>query len=197
MGQPKLLLQIDGQSIIRRLVSALQDGGVTTVSVLVRGSDQPLQAELAGTGARVVLTADTPDMRASVVALLEDIRQVANPQPDDGWLLAPADHPFLTSAVVAELLASRQSGGEEILVPVHADRRGHPTYFPWSLAPRVGMLPEGHGINQFLRDGATPVREVPTHSADVLVDLDTPEDLERLRQRQESCAEPVCDDRDR
>jgi len=197
MGQPKLLLRIGGESIIRRLVSTLQTGGAAAVYVLVREADRDLQAELAGTGARVVQTADTPDMRASVAVLLDVIRQQESPQAADGWLLVPADHPLLTAEVVAAVLAARQPGRTEILVPVHGDRRGHPTCFSWDLADRVAALPAGQGINQLLRDDAIPVREITASIADVLIDLDTPADLERLRKRLESCGEPVCDERDR
>jgi molybdenum cofactor cytidylyltransferase len=183
MGQPKLLLTVSGRSIIRRLIDALRAGGVTRVFVLVRETDPELQAELAGTDARVVLTADTPDMRASVVALLDVVEREESPRASDGWLLAPADHPLLEPGVIAELLAARQAGQTEILAPVHAGRRGHPTYLSWDLAGCVASIPVGEGVNRLLRDCAEQTREVPTASPEVLFDLDTPDDLERLRRR--------------
>lgn len=181
MGQPKLLLEVNGRTVIRGLVDALQRGGVSAVYVLVRESDAALQAELEGTGAHVVLTADTPDMRASVAALLEIVRQEQSPGDNDGWLLAPADHPLLQAAVIAELLAARCLGVSEILVPSHQGRRGHPTYFSWDFAERVASLSDGLGVNQLLKDFAGAILQIPVASADILVDLDTPADLERLR----------------
>jgi len=181
MGRPKLLLDINGRTVIRGLVDALHRGGVSGIYVLVRESDVPLQAELDGTGARVVRTTDTPDMRASVAVLLEAVRQQQSPGPDDGWLLAPADHPLLQSAVIAQLLAARSPPASEILVPSHEGQRGHPTYFSWDFAARVASLLDGQGVNQLLKDFAGATRQIPVASPDILVDLDTPADLARLR----------------
>ena len=192
MGQPKLLLQLAGRSIIRRLLEALQAGGVTAAYVLVRKSDHALQAELSGTGARVVLTEDTPDMRASVETLLAAIEREEAPLAGDGWLLSPADHPLLEPAPVQALLAARRPGTTEILVPVHAGRRGHPTYFSWQFAAEVASIPAGQGVNQLLRRHPDALREVPVETPAVLVDLDTPDDLKRLQLQLGAAAEPVC-----
>jgi molybdenum cofactor cytidylyltransferase len=181
MGRPKLLLEINGRTVIRGLVDALLKGGVSAVYILVRQSDAALQAELGGTGAHVVRTADTPDMRASVAVLLDVVHQEQSPGPNDGWLLAPADHPLLQSAVIAELLTARHPGASEILVPSHEGRRGHPTYFSWDFAAKVASLPDGQGVNQLLKDFAGAARQIPVATPNILVDLDTPADLARLR----------------
>ena len=183
MGRPKLLIDLEGRTIICRLLDALQSGGVQDVFVLVRQSDQALQDELAGTGARVVRTEETPDMKASVAALLAVIARDESPAAIDSWLLVPADHPLLEPGPVAALLAARRPGETEILVPVHAGRRGHPTCFSWDLAEQVASIAPEKGINSLVRERSRLVREVPVETPAVLIDLDTPEDLERIRQR--------------
>ncbi|MFO1091972.1 MAG: nucleotidyltransferase family protein [Planctomycetaceae bacterium] len=181
MGQPKLLLNINGRTVIRGLVNALCTGGTTVVYVLVRESDVALQSELATTAARVVLTAGTPDMRASVEVLLEAVQREQSPTPRDAWLLAPADHPLLESAVISALLAARRSECSQILVPVYAGRRGHPTCFSWDLAQAVAGIPEGAGLNRLVRDHPELVCEIAAKTEEVLLDLDTPADLDRLQ----------------
>jgi molybdenum cofactor cytidylyltransferase len=183
MGQPKLLLEVGGRTVIRGLVEALQSGGVTAVYVLVRESDEALQTALKGTEAHVVTTPDTPDMRASVEVLLEAVRRKQSPGTDDGWMLAPADHPLLQSAVIAELLSARRPGATEILAPSHEGRRGHPTYFSWNFAAEVASIPAGLGVNQLLKDFPAATRQVPVATPEILVDLDTPDDLARLQNR--------------
>lgn len=181
MGQPKLLLELHGQTIVRGLIDALRAAGVAAVYVLVRDEDRALQAELATIDACVVLTSGTPDMRASVAALLEAVQREQSPGARDGWLLAPADHPQVDSAAVRDLLAARRPGETEILVPVYAGRRGHPTCFSWDLSSAVAAIPSGQGVNRLLHDHPELVREVACASPGVVQDLDTPADWERLR----------------
>lgn len=182
MGQPKLLLDVAGRTVIHRLLESLQAAGVAATYVLVRKADSALQDELSGTGARVVLTDDTPDMKASVAKLLAEIASRESPVADDGWLLSPADHPLLEPDTTRTLLSARRPGEAEILVPVHEGRRGHPTCFSWGFAERIELIPDGQGINSLLQEQSESVREIPVSSSAVLLDLDTPDDLRRLRQ---------------
>src|SRR5207253_7780339 len=101
MGRPKLALPLRDHTVIERVVSALRDGGVSTVLVVI-GPHVPELAPLArGTGADVLALAEpTPDMRATVEAGLRHLESRFHPNPDDWWLLAPADHPVLSAAVV-------------------------------------------------------------------------------------------------
>jgi CTP:molybdopterin cytidylyltransferase MocA len=80
--------------------------------------------------------------------------------------------------LIRDVLAAHLPGS--IVVPVHAGRRGHPTRFAWKHAAGIRALPAGHGINAFVREHATEVFELPVSTADVLIDLDTPEEYARL-----------------
>jgi CTP:molybdopterin cytidylyltransferase MocA len=68
-------------------------------------------------------------------------------------------------------------------VPTHAGRRGHPALIGWKHVTGTRAHPAGQGLNSYLRQCAAKMLEVPAASADVLYDLDTPADYERLRQR--------------
>jgi CTP:molybdopterin cytidylyltransferase MocA len=50
----------------------------------------------------------------------------------------------------------------------------------WRLVPGLRAHPDGQGINTYLRHHTAETLEVPVESADILLDLDTPEDYERL-----------------
>lgn len=184
MGRHKLLLTVQGQTVIRRLVEVLMSAGVDNLFVLVREDDRALRAELATTAARVrTVPESTPDMRASVALLLAAIESEINPTERDAWLLSPADHPVLKVAVVRSLLQAWSAGCGPILVPTCEGRRGHPTLFAWQFASQVGSIPANHGLDWLLRQQAAAVVELPMDEPDVLLDLDTPADYERLRRR--------------
>ena len=232
MGQPKLLLDLAGRTVIARVISALREAGIARCLVVVRPAEAALRQEVTSAGGEVVLPPTDPeDMRQSVEWALKGIwggewgvgrgiRQWVDPgsvcslsptndvvvgedstgggraggrgispaTPDspfptlyDGWVLIPADHPTLNPQLVRELIAAWSASPSQIAVPVYDGHRGHPTIFPWSLAEEVFRLPPDQGLNQVLRSDPNRVLEVPVSDPRVLDDLDTPEDLLRLR----------------
>lgn len=151
--------------------------------VVMRRDDDALLAEVQGTAAIAYRPPQAPpDMRFSVEWGLAEIERRFQPQPDDGWLLVPADHPMLDAAVLDRLLARWNEGNCRILVPRCGDRRGHPTFFRWDYARQVGDIPPDQGLNWLLRTNADHVTELSVATRAVVADLDTPADYDVLRQ---------------
>lgn len=180
MGQPKLLLPLAGKTVIEWLVGTLQEASIDPISVLCRADDSALQAELRRLGVTPIIPPCEPaDMRESVTLLLRHIAATQQPQETDGWMLIPADHPFIPRQVLNEIVAAWKQSPDQIVVPRHGERRGHPTIFPWSMSANALSLPEGEGLNRLLRGNEERVHEVMCDSAAVLFDLDTPNDYAR------------------
>jgi molybdenum cofactor cytidylyltransferase len=121
------------------------------------------------------------EMRQSVEHALRYIEERFQPRPEEGWLLAPADHPLLNTEVIERLVSEWHASPGKILVPIHHGRRGHPTLFPFSLAAEVFDLPADQGLNQLVKSHAAEVCQIEVDSPAVVADLDTPEDYARLR----------------
>ncbi len=188
MGQAKLLLPWGQATVIEGVLARWRASLVERIVVVARRDDQPLHDRLRQFQQRatapvelVLPEIDPPDMKASVRAALDHLRRVANPGPDDVWLMAPADMPELSSRVVNCLIEAVRQFPGEILVPRSGGRRGHPVLFPFALAQHVDQLSPDEGLNRLLE--SLPVRELewPADQADeaVPVDLDTPDDYAR------------------
>lgn len=181
MGRPKLLLPLDGQTVIRRLLNVLGHESIAARFVVMRRDDDDLANEVRNSQAKIVQPAvDPPDMRQSIEFGLREVECTMQPTADDGWLLVPADHPMLDSTILRSLIDYWSQNPDRIVVPEYGGRRGHPTIFPWRLAEAVKQLPENAGLNLLLKAHAGSVAEVPVESPTVLTDLDTPEDYELL-----------------
>lgn len=182
MGQPKLLLPLGGATIISLILRTLSIPEIAGTVVVVRKDDEPLQAAARDEGALVVQPAeDPPDMRTSVTHALRAIQDRWHPDPQDGWMLSPADHPALDHELIRSLSRQWQKTSESILVPVIQGRRGHPTVFAWNLADEIARIPEGQGLNWLL--GRHPVQELAVTCAGIFDDLDTPNDYARFLSR--------------
>ena len=181
MGQQKLLMEIGGQSVISRLITALSDPRISSISVSVRSDDRELQAEVERLGARVVIPQHDPEeMKVSVVAILDSLRGEVTQPASAGWMLVPSDHPFIDPDTRQRVIEAWESSLDSIIVPSHQGKRGHPTIFPWSLAESLDLIPEDRGLNWFLQESRTPIKEVECEHPSVLWDIDTPEDFQRI-----------------
>jgi molybdenum cofactor cytidylyltransferase len=196
MGQPKLVMDLAGKTVIERLLTTLSHPAITETVVVFRQGDSDLSEALSSLpfsgvnpSSRIYTVqpeVDPPDMRTSVEYGLEAVRSRHSPQPDDGWLLIPADHPVLDHDVLAELIEAWQTTDEEILIPRHGGKSGHPTFFRWSTANRLAEMPDDKGLNWLRTAPGIRVRELPVSSDSILLDLDTPEDYQRILLRAES-----------
>jgi molybdenum cofactor cytidylyltransferase len=185
MGRPKLSLPLGDRTVVEHVIAAFRQAGVADILLVLA----PHTAELAPladkAGANILLLpAATPDMRATVQAGLAHLEQQHRPSPADFWFLVPADHPTLESLLIAEMLAARSAQADaSIFIPTWQGRRGHPALIAWQHVAGMCGLPADQGLNRYLRQHTEQTRELPAASADVLCDLDTPEDYQRLVRR--------------
>jgi CTP:molybdopterin cytidylyltransferase MocA len=185
MGQPKLALPLGSRSVLEHVIAALHCGGVEHVLVVLGPHVFQLVPLAQDAGAHVhCLSEATPDMRATIEHGLSWLETNLKPQPDDTWLLVPADHPTLSPAVIAQLVAARQAHPDHsIFVPTHAGRRGHPLLLAWRHVAGIRAYPAYLGLNRWIREQSEKTLEVAVPEVEVTADLDTPEDYARLVER--------------
>jgi molybdenum cofactor cytidylyltransferase len=184
MGRSKLALPLGGRTVIEHVVAAIRQAGIEHVLVVLGPHVAELQPLAEGAGASVhILPEATPDMRATVQHGLRWLEDHFSPDPNAAWLLVPADHPALRPEVVRQLLAARQGDpAHSIFIPTCQGKRGHPALIGWLHVAGMRALPADQGLNVYLRQHGEQTRELPIESPEVLLDLDTPEDYERLVQ---------------
>lgn len=182
MGQPKLLLPYRGRTILHATVAAFHAAGVARVLVMASAEVAGLPEAADHAGAEVeVLDHPTPDMRQTVQAGLDRINRIWRPIDADLWFLSPADHPNLEPTTIRHLLGIADSHVERsIFIPVHEGRRGHPTLIRWSETHAIRAFAPDLGLNAYFRSVPERVREVPVGMAEGFIDLDTPQDYQRL-----------------
>jgi molybdenum cofactor cytidylyltransferase len=188
MGRPKLTLPVGGRPVIERVVDGLLAGGVARVLVVVGPHGPEVGRLAAAAGADVLPLAEpTADMRATVERGLAWVEEHLRPGPEDWWLLQPADQPLLAAGAVCELLSiAGREVASTVLVPVHANKRGHPLLMRWRHAAGIRGLPAGEGINSYVKRLAGETREIEVSDSRILADLDTPEDYQRLVEAESS-----------
>jgi molybdenum cofactor cytidylyltransferase len=182
MGRPKLALPLGERTVLEHVIDALRRAEITDILVIIAPHAAELRPLAEAAGALVyTLPEETVDMRATVEHGLERLEALFQPSPADNWMLVPADHPTLDPAVVRQLLQARHAQpAYSILIPTFEGRRGHPTLIAWQHVAGIRGFPAGLGLNVYLRQHAAETLELAVSSAEILCDLDTPQEYEQL-----------------
>lgn len=184
MGQPKLLLPLAGRPLIAHAIDAWQQSGVDRIIVVVRPDDAPLMEVVRSTGAELVIPDKPPcEMKVSLQAALRHITVHHAPTAADAFLVAPADMPRLSPAVIHLLLEQHRALPDDILVPTIANRRGHPVLFPWLLAAEVHQLVRDEGLNTIVRRHQPRLvvcDQLVANGQEPFADIDTTEEYRQL-----------------
>ncbi len=105
---------------------------------------------------------------------------LAAPADVETYLLALADMPGITPALVASLVEFHGRSGKLITLPVHGGRNGHPVLISAQLKPRLLEIRGDVGARGVIRENPDLVARFETDDPAVLQDVDTRADLERL-----------------
>jgi molybdenum cofactor cytidylyltransferase len=185
MGQSKLLLPWGATTIIDRVLKAWTTSGVAGVVVVARQDDTELQHACRRWPVTVLTPDHDPqDMKQSVQHGLRHLGKHAAPQPSDGWFIAPADLPTITSEVIDSLIDAffaLDGTRDKIIVPHFGERRGHPALIPWQLTQEIFALADSEGINKIVDRHAQ--RPVLFSAEKMVADVDTPEQYEQLKRK--------------
>jgi molybdenum cofactor cytidylyltransferase len=184
MGRPKLALPLGDKTVLGHVLDALRQAGIEQLVVVIGPHVPELVPIAEAAGAHALLLQEaTSHMRTTVEQGLLWLEEHFHPQPEDDWLLMPGDCPALDPAVIRELLtAHARFPLWSIAVPTVQGRRGHPVLIGWEHVAGIRAMPPELGIDAYLQAHFGQTLEVPVASADILRDLDTPEDYARWRQ---------------
>lgn len=179
-GPNKLVAEIDGVPLVRRVAAAVVGAGLVKTIVVTGHEREKVAAALAGLPLRTVVNHKFADglstsLRAGIAALGPGI---------DGALVCLGDMPEITRDLIARLVAAfAPESGRDIVVPVRAGRRGNPVLIGKRHFAAIKKLSGDVGARALVQAHAGAVAEVEVGDDGAFVDLDTPEALADYRAR--------------
>jgi len=183
MGTAKAVLDFDGRSFLAHALAALDEGGVDARVVVAGPAPASVIAALpAGDDDVTVVQNLTPD-RGQVSSLKVGLAHVSATWPDATLAVVTlVDHPAVRPSTVAALLgAARGPEAHAIVVPAYGGRRGHPVVFASTVWAELLAADDALGARVVVRADAGRVRIVEVDDGGILIDVDTPADLQDLR----------------
>ena len=176
MGAQKLLLPLDGQPVITRVVDEVLGSPVDEVLVVVGSDANRVKQALEGRRVRLVVNPRAEgDMLSSVRCGL-----MAVPEQCTAALVVLGDQPGISAAVVAELARAFRTGNRGIVVPTFDGKRGHPLLFSAGYRNEVLTRYDELGLRGLLHAHPDDVSEIQVSTPEVIEDMDLPEDYQRM-----------------
>jgi molybdenum cofactor cytidylyltransferase len=175
MGANKLLLPVDGEPLVRRTVRHVCDAGFDDVLVVLGSDWENALATLDGLPIRHAVNAEyASGMGSSFRTAVSHLGDSA------AAMFALADQPFVTTNEYRTVLNTYRQQATAIVSVRYGDVMAPPHLFEREFFPELARL----------QHGARPVLQrhhdrtlVLQFSPDLLMDIDTPEDYDRVKSR--------------
>ncbi|HVM79088.1 MAG TPA: molybdopterin-binding/glycosyltransferase family 2 protein [Stellaceae bacterium] len=173
----KLLIEIDGVPMVRRVVETLRQSSAKPIVVVTGHERERVEAVLRGLPVAFVHNPDyaeglSTSLKAGVAALPSDV---------DGVLVCLGDMPRVTAAEIDRLIgAFNPVEGRAVCVPTRRGKRGNPVLWARQFFAEMRDVAGDVGAKHLI--GAHPelVAEVEMEDDGVLTDIDTPQALAKL-----------------
>jgi molybdenum cofactor cytidylyltransferase len=176
----KLLAEIDGVAMVRRVVEAVIASKAEPVLVVTGHEAERVRGALEGLPVDFV---DNPDFEEGISASLRH-GLAAIPQDCDGVLVCLGDMPRVDAAMLDKLIAAfAPERGKDICVPVHQGKRGNPVLWGKRHFAEMRDVAGDVGAKHLIGRNAEAVQEVTIDQDGVLIDVDSPDALEALTAR--------------
>lgn len=175
MGRNKLLLEIGGETLVRRAVRAAGGSGVDRVIVVLGHDEARIRAQLEGLPCEAVVNPD--HARGAGTSVHTGVRQVE--AEASAVVIVLADMPFVTAAMIAGLVDRYRATRAPVVFSRYGDIQAPPTLYDRALFAELLAIDDDRGGKQVvLRHQAEAEAMAWPESA--LQDIDSPADYERI-----------------
>ena len=175
MGEPKQLLPFGESTIVETVVDNMLGAKFDEVIVVVGHRAEAIQKQL---GTRAIKTVFNPDYRDGMLTSAQT--GIRARKENGAFALMLVDQPFITSALIDQVIDAYVQTEKRIAVSSYNYKRGHPVIFDQKYASDIlALTPENDGVRTLFKKYSHDIHYVTVDTDAVLRDIDDPEDYKR------------------
>ncbi len=182
MGRPKALLPLGRETFLSRVVGALRQGGVEDVVVVTGGDRDAVAAAVRAWPDPPRLVHNSRYEEGQLSSLIAALQVVDRPGVR-AVLVTLVDVPLVSSETVRRVLDAYRRTHAPVVRPVRGTRHGHPVVFDRAIFEALRHADPAQGAQAVVHAHANDIVDVPIDDEGPFLDVDTPEDYERLTAR--------------
>jgi molybdenum cofactor cytidylyltransferase len=181
MGTPKQLLRIGEKTLLQHALENVRGSSAREIVLVLGFAAEQIQREISLHGIRVVISDNYREGLGN--SLGQGLAAVDSRA--DAALIVLADQPFVRPRTLDRLIEQYYELNPHIVIPVYRGFRGNPVLLARSVFPEVVSLKGDVGCRAIFGSHLESILKVPVEDMGILLDMDDPSDLDKLRQAHE------------
>ena len=178
LGKPKQLIEFKGNTLLQQAIDTAKAAVTGPVIVVTGANREKLLNATAGSGSLIISNEDWEEGIASSIRKgIEALEQSDNKV--DGAIVMVCDQPYCDETVLRNLIAEQQRTGKAAVASAYGGSMGTPVLFEKQFFNDLKKLSGDSGAKKLLKAHPDRVATVEFENGDV--DIDTPEDLQKLQ----------------
>lgn len=176
MGRPKALLSYQGRTFLEKLVSDYQQIGCQPIVVVLGRTAEHIRSVLDESEVSVRINTRPEDGPLSSIQIgLQTL-----PSDCSGFFVCPSDHPVVHVETLRSMIETWDHCASYAVKPRYGNRGGHPVLLGRAWREAVLDLPLTSSLRELMRTRSSAVITMDVPDPGILMNVDTPEDYERL-----------------
>jgi molybdenum cofactor cytidylyltransferase len=183
MGSPKMLLKWGDSTVIEQVVDSLNQAGVDEVVVVAGALFEEMSTLL---DSKDVLVVVNPNYKNGEMTDSLQVGLSGLSTSTTAAMIVLGDQPFVNPATIRMLIQAFEKTSHNIVMPSMKNRRGHPWIIRRLLWKEIMALQAPKTMRDFMRKNQEDIHYVLVDDENIIKDMDTPEDYQRLKPKQKS-----------
>jgi molybdenum cofactor cytidylyltransferase len=178
LGRPKQLLPYRGQTLLTHTTTEILNAGLHPIVVVTGAFHAEVGDSLRGQSVDIIFNPAWEEGMAS--GIVAGLSEILSAHPDvDAVIIAVCDQPFISSALLSQLVSAHETSAKGIVASAYANSVGTPVLFGRSYFEQLLALSGSEGAKKLLKQYPDDLATIAFPGGDI--DIDTGEDAQKLR----------------
>lgn len=174
MKQQKLLMPFNGKTIVETVIGKIRPVLKSNILIVLGSHYDEISRIINRLPVKSCFNKNFENgMLSSVICGYNSL-----PENADAALVFLGDQPQISTEVIQAVINAWKQSEKGIVIPTFNGKRGHPVLIETGYTAEINQLDPEKGLRQLMQKNADDIFEVEIEGAEILRDIDTPEDYE-------------------
>lgn len=176
MKENKLLLKLDGETLIERVVKTVKGSSADEVIVVLGHEAEKVREQLVKLDCKLVVNENY--MRGQSESVKVGLAAVSSSA--EAVMILPADVALIDAESINSVIDEHRKSKSQIVIASHKHQSGHPILLDRALFQEVSQIDESAlGLKAVINRHRSEVKYVEVGTQNVLIDIDTREEFDK------------------